>query len=174
MVICRNISFVEIAHFIQKNFSMSGTEAEVIALRLRNTFDEFSLSAHPTYFAGIPRETLSALLQANRRAELIQLAVDGFLTFIVADDSSDVNLSRTTRSRFLRKLAVSLNLEKRSYAQSELIEFTKAFSGYHDFDIDPLEFIQGFINKGILHFENDSVRFSLPFIASYLLESDSK
>jgi hypothetical protein len=174
MVICRNISFVEIAHFIQKNFSMSGTEAEVIALRLRNTFDEFSLSAHPTYFAGIPRETLSALLQANRRAELIQLAVDGFLTFIVADDSSDVNLSRTTRSRFLRKLAVSLNLEKRSYAQSELIEFTKAFSGYHDFDIDPLEFIQGFINKGILHFENDSVRFSLPFIASYLLALELK
>src|SRR5689334_7861321 len=86
-----DISFLEISYFIQKNFSMTGTEAQVIALRLRDIFNEFSLAAHPTYFAGIPRETLSALLQANRRAELIQLAVDGFLTIVVAEDLSDVN-----------------------------------------------------------------------------------
>ena len=55
-----SISFLEIAHFVQKNFSMSGSEAEVVALRLRDTFEQFDLSAHPTYFAGIPKEVLSA------------------------------------------------------------------------------------------------------------------
>jgi hypothetical protein len=65
------VSFLEIAHFVQKNFGMTGSEAEVIALRLRDTFRSFDLSAHPTHFAGISRGIVSALLQANRRAELI-------------------------------------------------------------------------------------------------------
>jgi hypothetical protein len=163
------ISFSEITHFLEKNFSMPEREAEVIALRLRNTFNRFDLSAHPTYFVGIPRETLSALLHANRRSELIQLAVDGFLTFVVASDKADVALSRTTRSHFLRKLAVSLKVEKQSFTQTELIEFTKRFSTEFDFEIDPLEFIHSFVEKGILYFENEIVRFSLPFIEAYLL-----
>lgn len=167
-----DISFVEIAHFIQKNFSMTGSEAEVIALRLRDTFDQFDLSAHPTYFAGIPRETLSALLQANRRAELIQLAVDGFLTFLVAQDTSDVSLSRTTRSRFLRHLSLALKVEKRAFTQEDLVRFTREFSAKYDFDIDPLAFIHSFAEKGILHFEDNAVRFSLPFIESYLLAAE--
>jgi nucleoside phosphorylase len=105
------VSFLEIAHFVQKNFGMTGSEAEVIALRLRDTFRSFDLSAHPTYFAGISREIVSALLQANRRAELIQLAVDGFLTFVVAGDTANVTLSRTTRARFLRRLVVETTLK---------------------------------------------------------------
>lgn len=164
-----DVSFVEIAHFIQKNFSMSGSEAEVIALRLRNTFSKFDLDAHPTYFAGIPRETLAALLQANRRAELIQLAVDGFLSFVVAEDTADVALSRTSRSQFLRSLVVAIKLEKKSFTQAQLIDFVKGFAVEYDFDIDPLTFLYSFIDKGILHFEADEVRFSLPFIESYLL-----
>jgi nucleoside phosphorylase len=167
-VVC-DIPFIEIAHFIQKNFSMTDSEAEVVALRLRNTFHAFDLSIHPTYFAGIPRETLTALLQANRRAELIQLAVDGFLTFVVADDKADVALSRTTRARFLRLLAVALRVEKRSFTQEQLIIFTREFAREYDFDIDPMEFLQAFVAKGIIHFEDDQVRFSLPFIESYLL-----
>lgn len=163
------ISFLEIAHFIQKNFEMSGQESEVIALRLRNTFNKFQLSAHPTYFAGIPRETLSALLQANRRAELIQLAVDGFLTFLVAEDRADVSLSRTTRSRFLRMLAIELRVEKKNLSQADLINFAREFSDEYDFDIDPIEFIQSFFEKGILHLDGEYVRFSLSFIESYLL-----
>jgi nucleoside phosphorylase len=164
-----DISFLEIAHFIQKNFSMTGSESEVIALRLRDTFNQFNLSAHPTYFAGIPREILSALLQANRRAELIQLAVDGFLTFVVADDLADVTLSRTTRSRFLRKLAVVLKVDKVTLDQKGLVGFTQIFSSKYDFDINPIQFIHSFIDKGVLYFEGDSIRFSLPFIESYLL-----
>ncbi|TXG82821.1 MAG: hypothetical protein E6R12_10415 [Sphingomonadales bacterium] len=166
------ISFFEIAHFIQKNFEMTGSEAEVVALRLRDTFNRFDLDAHPTYFAGIPKETLSALLQANRRSELIQLAVDGFLTFLVAGDRSDVALSRSTRARFLRKLVVEMKVEKRSFAQADLIAFTREFADRHDFDIDPLAFIQGFVDQGIMHFESDRVHISLPFIESYLLASE--
>ena len=100
------ISFAAITHFIQKYFSMNNNEAEVIALRLKRMFEQFDLTAHPTYFAGIMKDTLAALLQANRRAELVQLAVDGFLTFVVADNKADVTLSRTTRACFLRSLAV--------------------------------------------------------------------
>jgi hypothetical protein len=166
------ISFGEIAHFIQKNFEMSGSEAEVIALRLRDTFTRFDLSAHPSYFAGIPRETLSALLQANRRAELIQLAVDGFLTFLVADDRADITLSRTTRSRFLKRLAVALRVEKESFDEAKLVAFTMEFANEHDFEIDPIAFIQSFVEKGLIYFDLNEVRISLPFIESYILASE--
>lgn len=164
-----SISFLEIAHFIQKNFGMSGGESEVVAKRLRDTFYRFDLDAHPTYFAGIPRETLSALLQANRRSELIQLAVDGFLTFIVAGDRADVSLGRSTRARFLRSLVVEMHLEKRTFGQAELVAFTQEFADRHDFDINPLAFIKGFDDQGIIHFESGKVHVSLPFIESYLL-----
>lgn len=165
------ISFLEISHFIQKNFSMSGSESEVIALRLRTTFKRFALDAHPTYFAGIPRETLTALLQANRRSELLQLAVDGFLTFLVAEDSADIALSRSTRSRFLKRLVVEMRVEKREFTQADLVAYTKEFADQYDFDIDPLNFISAFIEKGIIHFDNDRLEISLPFIGSYLLAS---
>lgn len=167
-----SISFFEISHFVQKNFEMTGSEAEVVALRLRDTFNRFALDAHPTYFAGIPKETLSALLQANRRSELIQLAVDGFLTFIVAGDKADVALSRSTRERFLRRLVVDMHVEKRTFDQAALIQRVKDFAQKHDFDIDPMAFVQGFVDQGIMHFESDRVHISLPFIGSYLLAAE--
>lgn len=167
-----SISFFEITHFIQKNFEMNSSEAEVVALRLRDTFNRFDLDAHPTYFAGIPKETLAALLQANRRSELIQLAVDGFLTFLVAGDKADVTLSRTTRARFLRKLVVEMHVEKKEFSQAEVVEFTKNFAQRFDFDINPIAFIQAFVDQGIMHFEGDKARISLPFIESYLLASE--
>ena len=166
------VSFFEIAHFVQKNFEITATEAEVIALRLRDTFRHFDLSAHPTYFAGISKEILTSLLQANRRAELIQLAVDGFLTFVVAGDKAKVKLSRTTRTKFLRSIATEIHLEKRTFNQVELIEFAKSFAELKDFEIDPISFVGSFVDSGVLHFENDIVRFSLPFIESYLLAAE--
>ncbi len=167
-----SIAFSEISHFVQKNFEMSGSEAEVIALRLRDTFNQFELDAHPTYFAGIPKEMLAALLQANRRSELIQLAMTGFLTFIVAGDKADVALSRSTRERFLRRLVVEMNVEKRTFDQAKLIQQVKDFAAKHDFDIDPMAFVQGFLDHGIMHFESDRVHISLPFIESYLLAAE--
>lgn len=164
-----NISFLEMSNFIQRSFDLSGTASEVVAKRLWDTFSDFDLSAHPTYFAGIPKETLMALLHANRRAELIQLAVDGFLTLIVVDDPEDVSLSRTTRSRFLSDLAVEINIDKKKYSRSELVEMVQSFAEHQDFDIDPINFIKGFEDKGILHFDENYVEFSLPFIERYLL-----
>lgn len=166
------ISFSEISHFVQKNFEMTGSEAEVVALRLRDTFNRFDLDAHPTYFAGIPKETLAALLQANRRSELIQLAVDGFLTFIVAGDKADVALSRKTRERFLRRLVIDMNVEKRTFDEASLIQRVKDFAAKHDFDIDAMAFVQGFLDQGIMHFEGGRVHISLPFIESYLLAAE--
>jgi nucleoside phosphorylase len=167
-----SISFLEISHFVQKNFEMTGSESEVIALRLRETFHSFDLSAHPSYFAGIPREILSALLQANRRAELIQLAVDGFLTFVVAGDTANITLSRTTRSRYLRRLAVEIKVKKRSFSQTDIVLFTKQFSEEFDFGIDPLAFVYSFVDAGILHFKSNVIAFSLPFIESYVLAAE--
>ncbi len=165
------VSFLSISQFLEFNFDLESSEAQVIALRLFNTFEQFDLVAHPTYFAGIPRETLYALLQANRRAELIQLAVDGFLSFVVAEDTSDITLSRTTRSRFLSNLAIEMDVEKRSFSQATLIKFTKDFATKFDFEIEPLKFVQNFVEKGILRFDDNNVSFTLPFIRSYLLAS---
>lgn len=166
------VSFLEIAFFLEKNFEMGSQESEVIANRLYRTFDSFRLDAHPTYFAGIPKETLTALLNANRRSELIQLAVVGFLTFLVAGDQADVSLGRTTRERFLRKLVVEMRLEKRSFDESALVAFAKDFADKHDFQIKPLQFINDFVDNGIMHFEQGRARISLPFIESYLLAEE--
>ncbi|MDG5751954.1 hypothetical protein P8R33_12620 [Qipengyuania sp. XHP0211] len=166
------VSFLEIALFLEKNFQMGCQESEVIANRLYKTFDNFRLDAHPTYFAGIPKETLTALLNANRRSELIQLAVVGFLTFLVAGDQADINLGRTTRERFLRKLVVEMRLEKRNFDEAELVTFAKEFADRHDFQIKPLQFVNDFVDNGIMHFEQGRAQISLPFIESYLLAQE--
>ena len=49
-----DVSFLEISNFIQRSFEMPGIQAEVVAKKLWDTFKAFDLSAHPTYFAGIP------------------------------------------------------------------------------------------------------------------------
>ncbi|MCI0617743.1 hypothetical protein L0244_32625, partial [bacterium] len=170
-ILC-DIPFVEIAHFVQKNFSMSASEAEVVALRLHDTFSRFDLSAHPTYFACIPRETLTALLQANRRSELIQLAVAGFLSFVVAEDRADIALRRTTRERFLRRLVVQIRQEKKVFDQPALVEFTQEYSKKYDFSINPMEFINTFVEQGIIHFDGTIAKISLPFVETYLLAVD--
>ncbi|MBI1494212.1 5'-methylthioadenosine/S-adenosylhomocysteine nucleosidase family protein [Halocynthiibacter styelae] len=164
-----DVSFAQMSHFIQKNFDMNSNEANVIAHRLDSTFRKFQLPAHPSYFAGIPQNTLSALIQANQRAELMDLAVVGFLSFVVADDKGSVQLSRTTRERFLKSLAIDLNLEKRSMNNADLVEYTNKFAEEHDFEIDAYEFLKGFSDYNILNFIGGNVQFSLPFIEHYLL-----
>ena len=167
-----DVSFLAISHFIQTAFEFATLEAEVIAFKLRTTFSKFKLSAHPTYFAGIPRQMLYGLLEANRRAELIQLAVDGYLTIIAAQDDERAHLNRSTRARYLARLAVELEVEKRAFSQAGLIEFTREFAREFDFDdLDPLSFIASFVQKGILQFNEERVGFTLTFVKSYLLAS---
>lgn len=164
-----NVSFAEMAIFLEQSFKMPGPEAEVLALQLRETFASFSLPAHPSFFAGIPSETLAGLLQANRRSELIQLAVDGFLTFVVATDAEKVRLSRTRRGAFLRELVIQMEVEKRSYTESELVELADKMSAEYDYDLQSSSFISDFVEKGIIHFDQGKAVITLPFIKSYLL-----
>lgn len=166
-----DISFLEVANFIQSTFELDAQMAEVVAKRLWDTFSMFGLSAHPTYFAGIPRETLTALLHANRRSELIQLAVQGFLSFVVVGDKAPVSLSRTTREEFLKQLILDMKVELQSYDRSALVKRVEAFAKENDFDIDALSFLKAFEDQGILHFDDNFVEFSLPFIEHYLLAS---
>ncbi|HXQ32557.1 MAG TPA: hypothetical protein VN843_00910, partial [Anaerolineales bacterium] len=164
-----DVSFLETSHFLQKNFQMSGPEAEVIAIRLQDTFSKFKLSAHPSYFAGIPAATLTAILRANRRAELIELAVAGYLSFVVAEDDEPLALSRTTREKFLTQLAVEMNVNKRSFTQDQLVAFAAVFAARFDFKISAMRFVHAFVEKGILFFDGDRVLFTLTFMESFLL-----
>lgn len=172
-VIC-DVSFVEIAFFLQKNFEISGPASEVVATKLRKTFHNYDLPAHPTYFAGISKDVLSALLQANRRAELIELAVAGYLSFVVADDPQTVALSRKTRELFLTELAFAVHVDKRTFDEAQLVMFVDEFKKKYDFGITSIQFIESFIEKGILHFEDKQVSFTLPFIESFVLANRLK
>ena len=164
-----DISFVELSYFLQKNFEMNATASEVIAIRLHETFKKYDLSAHPSYFAGIPKATLSALLQVNRRAELIQLAVAGYLSFVVMEDEDPIRLSRTTRELFLAELALKLNVEKLTFTEAQLTAFAEEMSNRFDYGISPAKFVSLFIDKHILHVEDGLIKFTLPFMESYLL-----
>lgn len=167
-----DVSFSEMASFIEKTFEIPSVQAEVIALQLRTMFQRFSLPAHPSFFAGIPQETLSALLLANKRSELIQIAVDGYLSFVVASDRQTIRMSRTNRSKFLRRLVVELCLEKRTFSQSELVAYAQKISDEFDYGLNALAFVQSFEEKGIIHFENSGVKITLPFIQAYLLADE--
>jgi nucleoside phosphorylase len=164
-----DVSFAEISFFLQKNFEMDSASSQVVATRLRETFSSFRLPAHPTFFAGIPRDTLTALLQANRRVELIELAVAGYLSFIVAGDDSPVQLSRTTREEFLTQVAVKITIEKKNFTHSELVSFAEGVAKQKDFDVSPINFVSAFFEKGIFHDEDENVVFTLPFLQSFLL-----
>lgn len=169
-----DISFQQMSYFVERNFEVAQSEANVIALRLQKTFRRFKLSAHPSYFAGIPQNTISQLIQVNRRAELMELAVVGFLSFVVAGDRASVQLSRKTRERFLKQLVVDIRVHNNSYDEPALIAYVQAFAKQHDFDIEPLRFISSFVDHNILNFSHGSVAVSLPFIEHYLLASALK
>lgn len=168
----REVSFFELTNFLRRTFNMEEQQAGVVALKLRDVFDRFELSAHPSYFAGIPDEMLVQLMNANKRAELIQLAVDGFLTFVVASDRAEVKLSRTTRAIFLRRVIYAMRVEKHNLSHADLVNFAKSFASEKDYDIDPIEFISAFTEKGIIHFDSGVAQITLPFIESYLLASE--
>ena len=136
---------------------------------MKRMFDKFNLIAHPSFFSGVQSDALSALLKANRRTELLQLAVSGFLSFVVAADESDVVLNRTTREEFLRKLVFEKNVNVRSFDAEQTVTFARAFAENKDYDINPIEFVRAFIEKGITHFVDGKLIVSLPFVESYLL-----
>lgn len=167
-----DVSFLEIAAFVESTFDVPSQEAEVIALKLRSMFKKFALPAHPSFFAGIPSEALAALLLANRRSELIQLAVDGILSFVVATDKTSHKMSRGNRSSFLRRLVVEIIHEKKTFDQAGLVAFSKAISDEFDYGLDVISFVKGFEDAGLIHFENNVATLTLPFVASYLFADE--
>lgn len=162
----RDIAFAEIAHFLRYNYEIDVPSAEVISLQLVETFHNFKLSAHPSYFAGIPRSILVDLLKANRRAELIQLAVAGYLSFVVSDDRAPVTLSRTTRQM---EVAFETRVRGKTLTEVQLTKMAEEFAKRFDFNIAPARFITTFFDKGILHIDNERVFFTLPFMEYYLV-----
>lgn len=163
------VSFSETAFFLEKAFDMTAREAEAVAIRLDDTFRKFRLDAHPIYFAGIQEETLAALINANKRAELIQLAVDALLSLMVAADKSSPPLSRTTRERFLRALVVEMSCGTRSVDDIALMELATDFLGRGLLPTPPIEFLTPFFEIGLLYRINSRIFFTHPYLESYLL-----
>lgn len=163
------VPFREIATYLESALELEPGEADAAATRLDDTFSKFRLHTHPAYFIGIQENTISALINANQRAELIQLAVDGLLSFIVASDQTEVPMGRTTREEYLSNLAYKIKYEKRSYSRTELIEDAIQFAEQRALEIDAIEFTQGFFKFGVLTESTGRVSFSLSFLESYLL-----
>lgn len=163
------VSFRSLVDFLNAQFQIEAKEAEVIALRLSDTFRSFNLSAHPSYFAGIPREMLARFSEVTHRAEIIDLAVTGFLSFLGAGDTKDVNLKLRTRRIFLRDLAYRIRYQKQQFTLADLVKHVEIYSDSYDLGLDPLEFAQSFIKNGILSKIGSKIEFTIPFIDSYLL-----
>ena len=62
-----------------------------------------------------------------------------------------------------------MKVENRTFSPTEMVEFAEEFSNEFDYGIKPLEFVQSFIEKGILANDGEKITFSLPFIEDYLL-----
>lgn len=161
------VSFSETAFFLERAFDMSPREAESVAIRLEDTFKRFRLDADPTYFAGLQEDTLAALINANKRAELIQLAVDGLLSMSVAADKSVSALSRTTRESFLKSLVLRMTSVK--FDDSKLADFTSSFLKEFSFDTPQSEFLAPFFQIGLLYQTDGEIRLTHPYLESYLL-----
>jgi nucleoside phosphorylase len=163
------VPFHEIASYLETAFDMNSAEADSVANRLDETFSKFRLHTHPAYFVGLQETTLDALIEANQRAELIQLAVDGLLTFVVAFDESPVKLSRTTREEFLSDLAFEIRVEKRAYTKDNLYSYVREFAERKALEISPEEFLKGYFAVGLLNDASGRISFSVPFLEAYLL-----
>jgi len=163
------ISFTSITQYMSASFEIPLEESEVVATRLVSTFNNYGLNAHPTYLASIQKDTVASFIEANQRGELIELAVAGLLSLLVSDDPSQVRLRRTTRESFLSDLAVQIYAEKISYTPSELEEYVGQYAEHMGFDIKPKQFIDSFLNNGILVFDAGHVEIPIPVIRSYML-----
>ena len=165
----QDISFASIAQFVYSNFDLPMGESEAIASRLVSTFENHNVDIHPTYLVSIQRDTVLSFIEANQRGELIELAVAGILSILVLDDDSKVVLRRTTRERFLSKLAVEIYCEKRMLTRTDLESYVAEFAVEMGFDISPKKFIALYEDNGVLGFENNYADISVPVIKSYML-----
>jgi len=163
------ISFSSVTRYVQSNFGMPMDEAEMVAARLMSTFRNYRLKVQPTFLASIQKDTVLAFIDANQRGELIELAVAGLLSLIVADDPSKVKLRRGTRERFLAQLAVNIYSQKLKYDEQGLESYVREYAQQMGFDITPRQFIKGFVDNGIIAFEGGHAEIAVPVIRTYML-----
>ena len=164
-----NFSLGALSNFVSDNFGYDGPQSAVLATKLNDTFEQFRMHAHPSYFAGISPESLSALMAANRRGELIHLAVDAALMIMVAEDEADVQVSKRWRREFLKDIAVRQNVRGERIDEAKAISIAKDMAEGRDVDIKALEFVQSFVNAGILEFGGNEVEFILVYARDYLV-----
>ncbi|MBS1004674.1 hypothetical protein [Acetobacter thailandicus] len=164
------ISFSETAVFLEKTFDMQSYEAESLAMRLENTFRKFKIEVDPSYFALIQEDTLISLINANKRAELIQFAVQGLLSIIVACDPATTKLSRTTRERFLERICKYKIENNFLYIKdSDLAIIASDYINEFAYGVDQSEFLSPFFKSGLLYNFYGKVYFSYPYLESYLI-----
>ena len=169
-----SFSLASLSYFISSNFDMLPRQADYTAVRLWEVFEKFNMHAHPSYFAGISQDMLHALITANRRGELIQLAVQGALMLLVASDKDvldrqDVAVSRTFRERFLTDVIVCQDILKEPVTEERAIGLVKELAEKYDLDISPSRFVASFIDIGLLSFDNRGVNFTASYVRDYLL-----
>lgn len=167
------VSFSETAFFLERAFDMPPHEAEAVAIKLDDTFRKFNLDAHPAYFAGLQEETIAAFIHANKRAELIQLAVDSLLTLIVVADMTKQSLSRTTRERFLKRLVLEMAV-KGGLDDNLLSKMASEFLAEHKFPVSQTEFLNPFFQVGLLYQADGKIKFTHHYLESYLLSQSLK
>jgi nucleoside phosphorylase len=163
------ISFSSITYYMRDIFGMPLDESEVLAARLISTFNNYHLKIHPTYLASIQRDTVLAFIEANQRGELLELAVAGLLSVLVAGDKSKVVLRRGTRERFLSKLAVGIYSGKHNYDEDRLEDYVNGYAKQMGFDISAKQFLRPFFENGILAYEGGYATIAVPVVRSYML-----
>ena len=169
-----SFSLTSLSNFISSNFDMLPQQADYTAIRLWEVFEKFNMHAHPSYFAGISQDILYALINANRRGELLQLAVEGALMLVVAtdqdiSDTSDVAVSRTFRKRFLTDVVVNQEILKEPVSEDRAVLMAEDLANKYDLDISPSRFVSAFIDIGLLSFADGRVTFSASYVRDYLL-----
>ena len=164
-----SFSLGALSNFVAGNFGYRLPEAAVLAAKLNDTFEQYNMHAHPSYFAGISPESLAALMAANRRGELIQLAVDAALMVMVAEDEEDVQVSKRWRKDFLKDIIVRQYVKQKNVDEAGAIQVAHKAAENRDVDIRPIEFVQSFVKAGIIEFVDGRVEFSLVYVRDYLL-----
>ncbi len=87
----------------------------------------------------------------------------------MAEDKEPIALSRTTREKFLAEFVFLMRVKKQSFTEAGLTNYAETFAQKFDFRISPARFVATFIEQRILHVEDGSVRFTLPFMELSLL-----
>ncbi len=164
-----DFSLGSLSNFVSSNFDIELSQAAVLATKINRAFEQFNMHAHPSYFAGISAEVLAGIIAANRRGELVQLAVDGALMILVATDDGEVHVSKSWRREFLKDVTVRQFVFGQNIEETIAVRLAGEMARRRDIDIKPLEFVQSFVSAGIIRFDRESVRFNLVYVRDYLI-----